>query len=63
MEAKHNFFVAETKGCLLTMNLIGAEMTKIECTKKPFNNIFTNKVRYHEATDYRNMLDEIEGLK
>ena len=62
MGVKHIFFVAETKGSLLSMDLKGAEIAKIECAKKLFNNISTSKVRYHEVTDYQNMLDEIESL-
>lgn len=59
---KHIFFVAETKGSLQSMDLKGAESAKIECAKKLFNNISTSKVRYHEVTDYQNMLDEIKNL-
>ena len=60
---KHIFFVAETKGSMLSMNLKGAEIAKIECAKKLFNEISTDKVRYHEVTDYQNMLDEINSMK
>ena len=63
MGVKHIFFVAETKGSLLSMDLKGAELTKIDCAKKLFNEISTDKVRYHEVTDYQNMLDEINSLK
>ena len=63
MGVKHIFFVAETKGSLRSMDLKGAELAKIECAKKLFNNISTSKVRYHEVTDYQNMLDEINSLK
>ncbi len=63
MGVKHIFFIAETKGSLLSMDLKGAELTKIECAKKLFNEISTDKVRYHEVTDYQNMLDEINSLK
>jgi type III restriction enzyme len=59
---KHVFFIAETKGSLDSMQLKGAEKAKIECAKKLFNNISTSKVRYHEVTDYQNMLDEINSL-
>ena len=62
MGVKHIFFVAETKGSLLSMDLKGAEKAKIECAKKLFNNISTSKVRYHEVTDYQNMLNEINSL-
>ena len=63
MGVKHIFFVAETKGSLRSMDLKGAELTKIDCARKLFNNISTSKVRYHEVTDYQNMLDEINSLK
>ena len=62
MGVKHIFFVAETKGSLQSMDLKGAESAKIECAKKLFNNISTSNVRYHEVTDYQNMLDEINSL-
>lgn len=32
-------------------------------SRKLFNNISTSKVRYHEVTDYQNMLDEINSLE
>ena len=62
MGVKHIFFVAETKGSLQSMDLKGAELSKIECAKKLFNKMSTSKVRYHEVTDYQNMLDEINSL-
>lgn len=62
MGVKHIFFVAETKGSLLSMDLKGAELSKIECAKKLFNELSTSKVRYHEVTDYQNMLNEINSL-
>ena len=62
MGVKHIFFVAETKGSLNSMDLKGAELAKIACAKKLFNDISTSKVRYHEVTDYQNMLDEINSL-
>ncbi len=63
MGVKHIFFVAETKGSMLSMDLKGAELAKINCAKKLFNNISTSNVRYHEITDYDTMLDVINSLK
>ena len=63
MGVKHVFFVAETKGSMLSMNLKGAEMAKIECAKKLFNSVSTSKVRYHEITDYDTMLNVINSLE
>jgi len=62
MGVKHIFFIAETKGSLLSMNLKGAEEAKIKCAKKLFNELSTSKVRYHEVTNYQNMLNEINSL-
>ena len=44
------------------MDLKGAEKAKIACAKKLFNELSTSKVRYHEVTDYQNMLNEINSL-
>ncbi|MBP3774142.1 MAG: DEAD/DEAH box helicase family protein [Bacteroidaceae bacterium] len=63
MGVKHVFFVAETKGSMLSMNLKGAEQAKIECAKKLFNSVSTSKVRYHEITDYHMMLGVINDLE
>ena len=62
MGVKHIFFVAETKGSLNSMDLKGAEQAKIACAKRLFNSVSTSPVRYHEVTDYQNMLDEINSL-
>ena len=62
MGVKHIFFVAETKGSIQSMDLKGAERAKIECAKKLFNELSTSNVRYHEVTDYQNMLNEINSL-
>ena len=63
MGVKHIFFVAETKGSMLSMNLKGTELAKIECAKKLFDNVSTSKVRYHEITDYDTMLNVINSLE
>ncbi|MBR3478280.1 MAG: DEAD/DEAH box helicase family protein [Bacteroidaceae bacterium] len=62
MGVKHVFFVAETKGSMLSMDLKGAEKAKIACAKKLFNSVSTSKVRYHEITDYDTMLNVINSL-
>jgi type III restriction enzyme len=59
---KHIFFIAETKGSMDSMQLKGIEKAKIDCAKKLFNSVSTSKVRYHEVTDYQNMLDEINSM-
>ncbi len=54
---KHVFFIAETKGSLDTLDLRPIEKAKITCAKKLFNELSTSKVRYHEATNYQNLLE------
>ena len=50
------------QGSMRSMDLKGAELAKIDCAKKLFNELSTSKVRYHEVTDYQNMLDEINSM-
>ena len=62
MGIKHIFFIAETKGSMDSMQLKPIETAKIECAKKLFNNIATNKVRYHEVKDYQTMINIIQNI-
>lgn len=59
---KHIYFVAETKGCLDSMELRGVEDAKIECAKKLFNLMSGSKVRYEYVTNYSDLLDKMNGL-
>jgi type III restriction enzyme len=59
---KHIYFVAETKGSLETMQLRGVEKAKIECAKTLFNKMSTSAVRYEHVTDYRDLLNKMNGL-
>lgn len=63
MGVKHVFFIAETKGSMDSMQLKGAEKAKIDCAKKLFNSISTSKVRYHEVTDYEQLLNVVNSLQ
>ncbi len=54
---KHVFFIAATKGNLDPLDLRPIEKAKITCAKKLFNELSTSKVRYHEATNYQNLLE------
>jgi len=62
MGVKHVFFIAETKGSLDSMQLKGVEKAKIDCAKKLFNSVSTSKVRYHEVTNYGEMIDVIQNM-
>ncbi len=60
---KHIFFIAETKGSLQSMQLNAIENAKIDCCTKLFNEISSDKVRYHKATCYQDLLDAMTSLK
>ena len=62
MGIKHIFFIAETKGSMDSMQLKEIEIAKIKCAKKLFNEISTNKVRYHEVNSYENLLDVMKTI-
>jgi len=53
---RHVYFVAETKGTLDTLELRGVEDAKIACAKKLFNEANTSEVRYHEVTNFSDLL-------
>lgn len=61
---KHVYFVAETKGSLSTLQLKGAEDTKIECARKFFaelNRKHNENVAYEVVTDYSQLM-QLVGL-
>lgn len=57
----HMYFVAETKGTLDSLELRGVERAKIACAKKLFNEASTSDVRYHEVTNYSDLLQFVSG--
>lgn len=60
---KHIFFIAETKGTLGSMELNAIEKSKIACCKKLFNEMSTTNVRYHQVTEYQDLLNAISELR
>ena len=62
-EVKHIFFIAETKGSLLSMQLTAIENAKIDCCTRLFNEISTEKVRYHKVTSYQDLVDAMTAAK
>jgi len=62
-DVKHIFFIAETKGALLSIQLKGIEIAKINCCTKLFNEMSTANVRYHEITCYQDLIDEMTSKK
>jgi type III restriction enzyme len=59
---KHIYFIAETKGTLSSLELRPLEKAKIDCAKKLFNGLSTNQVKYHEVTDYQQLLSIVQGM-
>lgn len=60
---KHIFFVVETKGSMLSMDLSAIEKAKIDCAKKLFDSISTINVKYHKVATYQDLLDEMNKIK
>ena len=54
---KHIYFIAETKGTMESLNLRPIEQAKIACAKRLFNQLSTNKVKYHDVDSYQTLLD------
>lgn len=59
---RHIFFVAETKGSLVSMELRGVEKAKTECAKKLFNRLSSSIVKYGVADKFDNLYDIINGI-
>lgn len=62
-KVKHIFFVAETKGTMESLELRPIEQAKISCAKKLFNEMSTNKVKYHDIDSYQSLLNIMESIK
>jgi len=54
---KHIYFIAETKGSLSSLDIRAIEAAKIHCARKLFNELSTSEVRYHDVTNYQQLLD------
>lgn len=54
---KHIYFVAETKGSLSSLNLKGAELSKIECARRFFQELSNAQLKYDVVTDYRKLIE------
>lgn len=59
---KHIYFIAETKGTLESLQQRPIEAAKIKCARKLFNEISTSKVKYHDVTNYQELLDIMKAI-
>lgn len=58
---KHIYFIAETKGSMSSMQTKKIEEIKIECARKFFKQISTDKVKYDKVDSYESLLDIVNG--
>lgn len=57
---KHIYFIAETKGAMDSLNLRPIEKAKIDCAKKLFAEISSEKVKYDYVKDYQSLMNIIK---
>nr|MDE7314543.1 hypothetical protein [Mucispirillum sp.] len=60
-EVKYIYFIAETKGTLDSWELKGTEKNKIECAKKLYEALSTEKLKYDVIKDYEGLLGIVKG--
>lgn len=56
-KVRHVFFIAETKGSMSSMELREIEQRKIECARKFFANIASDRVRYEVVDGYSKLME------
>lgn len=61
-DVKHIFFIAETKGSLLSMQTNAIENAKIDCCTQLFDEISSLHVRYHKVTCYQDLVDAMTAI-
>jgi len=57
---KHVYFVAETKGSMSSMEFRKIEETKIECARKFFSRITSERVRYGVVSSYAKLMELVQ---
>lgn len=60
-EVKHVYFVAETKGNLSTLQLRPIESGKVECARKFFAKITSDRVKYDVVDSYAKLMEIVQG--
>lgn len=60
---KHIYFVAETKGSMISTSLRAVEKAKISCAETLFNKLKLSKVRYGKADTYDSLLSVIKDIE
>ena len=60
-KVKHVYFVAETKGSLSSLQLRPIERGKIECARKFFAKIASDRVKYDVVDSYAKLMEVVQG--
>ncbi|MBP3366054.1 MAG: DEAD/DEAH box helicase family protein [Treponema sp.] len=58
-KVKHIYFVAETKGSLSALQLRGIEDAKIQCARKHFEALNSDKIKYDVVTSYKDLMERV----
>ncbi len=59
-KVKHIYFIAETKGSMSSMDLRKIEESKIECARKFFTKITSDKVKYDVVDSYGKLMELVQ---
>ena len=57
---KHVYFVAETKGSMLTLDLRGIEDAKIKCARKFFEKLNSTNIKYGVVDSYSKLMEIVK---
>lgn len=61
-DVKHIYFIAETKGSTLQIDLRPVEQAKIECAQKHFQALSQNSIKYKAVKNWQELRDELEKI-
>lgn len=59
---KYIYFIAETKGSTLQIDLRPVEQAKIECAQKHFQALSQNSIKYKAVKNWQELRDELEKM-
>lgn len=62
-EIKHIYFIAETKGSTMQIDLRPVEQAKIACAKKHFQALSDKTVKYKAVENWQGLLDELREIR
>ncbi|GAA4724047.1 type III restriction-modification system endonuclease [Brevibacillus fulvus] len=60
-DVKHIYFIAETKGSMESMELREVEKAKIECARKHFAKLNSDRLKYDVVNSYEKLFEIVKG--